>query len=108
MPDRITQLNSLLQQEISLFFHDELPHIFVTVTRVQTAPDLHDAIVWVSFIDKKASQQNELKSKLSDLRRALGKRLRLKNIPRIELRIDSGSEYAEEISEILDEIHKTN
>lgn len=103
MPDRITQINALLQQEISLFFQEAVPHIFVSVTRVQTSPNLHDSRVWVSFLDKRGSQMEELKSYLRELHKTLGKRLRLKRIPRIELVLDTGIEYAEHISELLQE-----
>ncbi len=104
MPDRITQLNALLQQEISQYFHDTAPEVFVTVTRVSISPDLHEARVWVSFLNKRASQLAELKSHLHDLHRTLGDRLRLKRIPKIELLLDTGGEYAEHISELLQDI----
>ncbi len=106
MSDRLTKLNSLLQQEISTFFLNELPHVFVTITRVEVSPDLHQAIVWVSFLDKQGSQLQELRSHLKELRRRLGQRLRLKNVPNLQLQLDRGIEYSEHISEVIQTIHK--
>lgn len=102
MPDRITQLNALFQQEISLFFKHESPEIFFTVTHVRISPDLRKARVWVSFLDKRLSSLEALTHELGELGNYLGKRLRLKRIPHIELILDTGIEYAEHISEVLD------
>jgi len=102
MADRITQLNSLLQTEISQFFLLEAPEVFVSVTRVRVSPDLREARVWVSFLNKRGSQLEELKSHLRELHRTLGQRLRLKYIPKVELILDTGIEYAEHIAELLE------
>ena len=101
MSDRVTKLNSLLQEEISLYYQRETPEIFFTVTRVNISPDLHEARVWVSFIDKRQSSLDVLNRHLGPLGKYLGKRLRLRRIPHILLIIDSGMEYAEHISEVL-------
>ncbi len=106
MPDRITQLNALLQTEISRFFLEEAPEVFVTVTRVQTSPDLREAIIWLSFLTNRGSNMEQLKSTVPEMRRTLGQRLRIKYIPKIELRHDAGMEYAEHISELLEESDK--
>ncbi len=101
MPDRVTKLNSLLQEEISLFYQREAPEVFFTITRVNTSPDMHEARVWVSFIDKRQSSLEILTHHLGPLGKHLGKRLRLRRIPHIQLTLDTGMEYAEHISEVL-------
>lgn len=101
MTDRTTQLNALFKEEIARFFSEEVPEIFVTVTRVQTSPDLHRARVWVSFLNNRGSSIEQLSKHLHDLGSILGKRLRLKRTPHIELVLDTGMEYAEHISELL-------
>ena len=108
MPDRITQLNALFQEEISRYFQMEVPEIFVSITKVSISPDLHEARVWVSFLNKRSSQLEELRHHLPGLRRSLGERLRLKRIPRIELLLDTSLEYAEHISEIIQKIEQSD
>lgn len=103
MTDRTTQLNALFKEEIARFFGEEVPEVFVTVTRVQTSPDLHAARVWVSFLNNRGSGLEELSKHLHDLGHTLGKRLRLKRTPHIQLMLDTGMEYSEHISEILQE-----
>lgn len=101
MPDRVTQLNALLLEEISLFYQHEMPELFFTVTRVNVSPDLREARVWVSFIDKRQSSLEILAKHLGTLGRYLGKRLRLRRVPHIHLILDTGMEYAEHVSAIL-------
>ena len=87
MTQRTERIDELLRQEIGRALEREVtdPGIgFVTVTEVQTVPDLSRALVWVSVI----GSEEQRKTTLAALRRAmpyirhgLGSKIRLRRIP---------------------------
>ncbi|MFA6082025.1 MAG: ribosome-binding factor A [Patescibacteria group bacterium] len=101
--NRIDKLNSLFMQEISQFYMDDLADNFFSITKVDISPELNNAKVWVSFINKRGSNLESMQKRVPELRHELSKRLKLRYIPRIELLLDTGIEYASHITELLDE-----
>lgn len=106
MSTRLIQLNAQLQQEISLFYQAEAPELFASFTRVETSPDMRDANVWVSFIKDDGRSFSRLNDFKRELQNHLFKRLSIKIIPHIHFKQDEGLEYAEHISNIIQEIKK--
>jgi ribosome-binding factor A len=78
---------------------------FVTVTAVETAPDLRRARVYVSVLGsqsvRKRSMQG-LQSAHGILQRAVASELRLKHTPTLEFVYDDTSERGMRISELID------
>lgn len=82
---------------------------FVTVTGVRVSPDLHRA--WVYFTAygderAKAGTRAALRSATTHLRRELGRQVRLKVIPEIELVEDDTSERGAQIDRIIEDLHR--
>jgi ribosome-binding factor A len=79
---------------------------FVTVTAVETAPDLRRARVFVSVLGnagaRKRSMQG-LRSAHGILQRAVASELRLKHTPAIEFAYDDSVERGLRIGELLNE-----
>jgi ribosome-binding factor A len=77
---------------------------FVTITGVDTAPDLHSARVYYSVLGDEA-QQEETEAALarasSRLRSVVGRRVRLKYVPELRFETDSAIEHGRRIEEIL-------
>jgi ribosome-binding factor A len=97
-------VREVLSDAISLKVKD--PRIgFVTVTAVETSPDLRRARVFVSVLgnegERKRSMQG-LRSAHGILQRAVARELRLKHTPTLEFLYDDTSERGMRIAELID------
>jgi ribosome-binding factor A len=97
-------VREVLSDAISLQVKD--PRIgFVTVTAVETSPDLRRARVFVSVLGnegvRKRSMQG-LRSAHGILQRAVASELRLKHTPTLEFLYDDTSERGMRIAELID------
>ena len=112
MTQRTERIDELLRQEITEILSREVddPHIgFVTVTDVETAPDLRHARVWVSVIGARAERDETLAAlgrAMSFVRRELGTRLRLKRIPELHVRLDETAERGTRVLQLLYELEE--
>jgi len=110
MTQRTDRIDELLRQEIGQALEREVtdPGIgFVTVTKVETVPDLSRARVWVSVI----GSDEQRKETLAALRRAmpfvrhgLGSKIRIRRIPELDVRLDDSIERGTRILKIIDEL----
>ena len=94
MTQRTDRVDELIRQEIGEIIARELsdPRIgFVTITDVETTPDLSHAKVWASFIGTSAERAvalGALGHAMPFIRHELGKRLRIRRIPELHLQSD--------------------
>jgi ribosome-binding factor A len=109
---RTQRIDELLRQEIGELLEREVqdPRIgFVTVTDVETAPDLRHARVWVSIIGPRAERDETvaaLNRAMVFVRRELGTRLRLKRIPELHVRLDETAERGTRVLQLLHELEE--
>jgi ribosome-binding factor A len=110
MTQRTERIDELLRQEIGSILARELkdPRVgFATVTRVETAPDLRHARVWVSVIGQhgeRAETIAALDRAMGFIRHELGDRLRLRRIPELHVRLDDTMERGTRVLRLLDEL----
>jgi ribosome-binding factor A len=110
MTARTDRIDQLLRQEIGEILTREVqdPRIgFVTVTDVETAPDLSTARVWVSVIgqpDERAQTIRALHRAMPFVRHELGSRIRLRRIPELQLRTDDTAERGTRVLQLLAEL----
>jgi ribosome-binding factor A len=79
---------------------------FVTVTAVDTAPDLRHANVWVSVLGDETQRRLSLaglRSAHGLLQRAVAAQLRLKHTPQLEFVYDDTAERAARLERLLAE-----
>jgi ribosome-binding factor A len=97
-------VREVLSDAISLKVKD--PRIgFVTVTAVETAPDLRRARVYVSVLGDEGARKRSmqgLRSAHGILQRAVAAELRLKHTPTLEFVYDDTSERGMRIAELID------
>ncbi len=105
---RSDRVGDLIRQEVaSMLLHGDLsdPRIgFVTITHVKMTPDLRDAKVYFSQIgteEEKKESCKGLNSASGYIRRALGKGLRLRNVPKVTFFYDETLEYSDHIGQVL-------
>jgi ribosome-binding factor A len=112
MTQRTERIDELLRQEISEILSREVadPRVgFVTVTKVETAPDLRHAKVWVSVIGEQAERDATiaaLNRVMVFVRRELGTRLRIRRIPEFHVRLDDTAERGTRVLHLLQELEE--
>ena len=110
MTQRTDRIDELFRQEISDVLARELgdPRIgFVTVTDVETEPDLRHARVWVSVIgqaQERVAAVRALERAMPFVRRELGRRLRLRRIPEFSVRLDESIERGTRVMRLISEL----
>ena len=113
MPDnrRIERVNGLLQQEISSLLASQVndPRLngIITITQVQTAPDLRSARVYVSVMGNESIRQEAIagiQSSASYLRRELRDRISLRYVPFLSFLLDDAMVEADRLLRMLDSL----
>jgi ribosome-binding factor A len=82
---------------------------FVTITEVDTSPDLRNAYVYYTVLgseEEQAASAAALERATPHLRSRLGGQIRLKYTPALEFRVDESLETGMRIDSILREIHR--
>jgi ribosome-binding factor A len=109
MADRMRRVNEAVREVVSARLAEGLrdPRIgFVTVTSVDTSPDLRHARVYVSVLgtdDERAATLAGLESAHGLLQQALATELRMKHTPTLEFVFDESIQRGMRISELLDD-----
>ncbi len=110
MSQRILRINQLLRQEISqsLLREIDFTNVLVTVTEVETSPDLRQAKVKISVMPTEKSEQvlKILERNIYRLQQILNKKLTMKTVPKIRFVIDQIEVKAQRIEEILEKMKK--
>ena len=110
MTARTDRIDQLLRQEIGAILAKDVqdPRIgFVTVTDVETAPDLSTARVFVSLIGQPAERELAIKAlhrAMPFVRHELGSRIRLRRIPELQLRTDDTVQRGTRVLQLLAEL----
>ena len=106
--NRIGRINEEIQREMSSLIRTvKDPRVaeagMVSVTAVETTPDLKYAKIYISVLDKSASTQTlkGLKSAAGYLRRELGQRLNLRNTPELTFVRDDSIDKGAHILDLL-------
>ena len=109
MSERSRRIDHLLQEEISAVVQREVhdPRVgFVTITAVQTSPDLRHATVWASIIGSEAERKATMAAlgrAMPFVRHQLGA-LRLKRIPELHLREDDSAERGTRVMQLIEQV----
>jgi ribosome-binding factor A len=106
--DRMKRIDEVMREVIGSAISTELedPRIgFVTVTAVQTSPDLRSARVYVSVLgdeDERESTLAALRSSHGVLQAAIARGARMKYTPKLSFHYDDGPERGVRLARLLD------
>ena len=109
---KVERLNEDIRRElISIISQMKDPRLdcFLTIMRVETAPDLTNAKVHISVLEGDQACEDAIKALNKGqgfIRGELSKRLRIKRSPEFAFVKDEGAAYAQKINEILRDINK--
>ncbi len=110
MSQRTQKIDELLRQEITSIVGRDVadPRIgFVTITSVETTPDLRHAKVWVSVIGQPAERTAAVKAlgrAMPFVRHELGTRLRMRRIPDLHVELDDTAERGTRVLRLLHDL----
>jgi ribosome-binding factor A len=109
---RADRVAELIKQEVSDIISRKLhdPRIgFASVTAVDIGPDLHNASIHVSVYGTEKEQNDTmaaLRTATRFVRRELGSRLQLRDVPEILFRQDTSIERGAKVFAIINKLHK--
>jgi len=111
-PKRIVRVNELLKREIADLIEFERAAFFdliVSVTKVDTAPNLRQATVYISILggsdEQKYSIIAYLKKKRPNIQKKMAKDVVLKYTPVLNFIYDKNIEEGDNIMALLDELN---
>ncbi len=108
--NRIAIINEEIQKELSSLLRSvkdpRVQDVMISITRVETTPDLRYTKVYVSFLqeEKAAEAMKGLKSAAGFLRRQLGTNLRLRYAPEIVWALDDSITYGARMLKLINSL----
>ena len=107
---RMQRVNSIIQQVLAAEVEElKDPRLgLVSITGVETAPNLRRATVYFSTLDLDDASETQaaLESAAPRLRRILGEEVRLKYTPALEFELDQGVVGGDRIERLLSDISR--
>jgi ribosome-binding factor A len=108
---RIQQVNALIKRELSQILLKEIefsPDVLVTITRVETSPNLMESNIWTSVLPEEKIERclGILNKNIYILQQKLNQRLKMRPIPRIKFLEEKKTREASKIEEILERLKK--
>ncbi len=108
--NRIGRINEEIQKELSSLIRNlkdpRVQDTMISITRVETTPDLRFAKVYASFLqeDKAADALKGLQSASGYLRRELGSALNLRHTPQIQWALDDSITYGAKMLKLINSL----
>ena len=108
--NRIGRINEEIQRELAELLRElkdpRLHKTMLSITHVETTPDLRYAKVYVSLLDKEYTKETlaGLKSSAGYLRRELGRTLQLRYTPELQWQADDSIVQGAHILDILSKL----
>ena len=107
--DRLERVNALVRRELAeaffkVFQTDGLDMAAITVVRVETARNLRNATVYLSFRGhehERGTMLHKIERKRGELQRLVNKDLTLKYTPRLTFRLDLSVEKGDHVLDVL-------
>ena len=108
--NRILLINEQIQRELSSLLRTVKDHrvqdVMISITRVETTPDLRFTKVYVSFLqeEKAADAMKGLNSAAGYLRRQIAANLQLRHAPQIQWALDDSITYGAKMLELINNL----
>jgi len=111
MSKRIQRVNQLIKKELSQILLREVDFpkdILVTITRVDTSPNLRESKIFISTVPEDKAQRvlKTLNQKVYELQQKINRRLKMRPVPRIKFSEERETAEAGRIEEILEKLKK--
>lgn len=111
MSRRLERLNELIRADLSDLILREVrdPRLggLISITRVETTPDLYTSRIFVSIMDEPKQQETALRalnSAAAFFHRELKSRLQTRRVPFLSFQLDTSIQEGAEVLALLDEV----
>ena len=109
---RMSRINAEVQKIVAEIITNKINNpavdgMIVSVVRVDTAPDLSEAKVFISILGNESQKKNCFDAIVSSsgfIRYELSRMIRLKTVPNLNFKIDNSYETGVRINELLEQI----
>ena len=108
--NRIGRINEEIQKELANLLRKvkdpRVAETMISITRVETTPDLRYTKVYVSFLqsEKAEGAMKGLKSSAGYLRRELGRTLNLRHTPEVQWALDDSITYGAKMLKLINSL----
>ena len=108
--NRIGRINEEIQKELSSLLRNlkdpRVQNTMISITRVETTPDLRFAKIYVSFLEEDKSKDaiKGLESAAGYLRRELGAALQLRHTPQLQWALDDSITYGARMLKLINSL----
>ena len=108
--NRINRINEEIQKELSSLLRTvkdpRVQDVMISITRVETTPDLRYTKVYVSFLQSEKADEamKGLKSAAGYLRRQLGQNLQLRYAPQVVWALDDSITYGAKMLKLINSL----
>lgn len=110
MTRRVQKVAELLRQQLAEMIEGVIPEELglVTVTEVMVSADIKNATIYISCLEKSSEKEilAKLKEETPDFQHTLGRRLKMRYIPKLSFKVDRGLESINRVEEILEKVKK--
>jgi ribosome-binding factor A len=111
MSKRISRLNKLIKEELGkiLLKEEDFPKgVLVTITRVETLPNLSEAKVWISVFPEKEAERifGNLNKRVYFFQQKINKIFRMRIVPKIRFLIETKTREAARVEELLEKLNR--
>jgi ribosome-binding factor A len=110
MSERVEKVNELIMRYAAEAILEHLPREagMVTVTRVDTAPDLRTSKVWVSVVSQDPEESlAQLEQVRRDVQMSINPKLTMKYTPRLEFLRDESAPYVQKMEKLFRQIKES-
>lgn len=111
MSKRILQVNELIKEELGKIIIQEVEfpkEFLITLTRVETTPNLKQSFAYISTIGAKEDEEenilNILKKNIYNIQKKLDKKLNMRPVPKIIFRQEKETKKAAVVEKLLEKI----
>ncbi len=110
MNPRIKKVNELIKEEVAKIINKDVQTAksLITVTRVDTSPDLNQSKAYISVIPEEKGEEamKDLNDQIYDIQQKINKRLNMRPVPRIKFSREHKSKEAARVEVILKRLDK--
>lgn len=109
MGQRVVRVNELIKREISHLLHTRhrSESVDISILSVDTSPDLRNAKVYFAThgdAEKRVAAERFFGRHAGEIRRMVGRAVRLKYLPRLDFRYAIGADEEERLNRLLDDM----
>lgn len=109
MNNRVPRINQLFKKEIGKIILEDIDfpdNVLVTITQVETSPNLIQSKIYISCFPEKETESvfKILNKRVYEIQKKLDRKLRMRPVPKIIFKKEKKIKEADRIEELLEEL----